>query len=110
VKKIILTITILSILGQISFSQVYIEKQNRHRFAQLNMGLDLETNFGGHTKYLDKAGNIKTTQLSSTYTPRFVIGGTHFWGHADFYIAIPLSNPKIAEDNQEIQYLRGVES
>jgi len=109
-KKIILTIILLSILGQISFSQVYTEKQTRHRFAQLNMGLDWETNFGGHTNYLDKAGNIKTTKLSSTYTPRFVIGGTHFWGHADFYIAIPLSSPKIAADNQEIQYLRGVET
>lgn len=71
-------------------AQVYTKKQTRHRFAQLNIGLGFQTNLGGSTKYLDARENVQTLILSNSYSPRFLIGGTHFWGHADFYIGIPL--------------------
>jgi|APTNR8051073442_1049403.scaffolds.fasta_scaffold04077_3 hypothetical protein len=109
-KNTIQTLILLILSSQIVISQAYINKQSRHRFAQLSMGVDVETNFGGIAKYLNENGEINTLDLPSTYTPRFLIGGTHFWGHADFYIAIPLLRTQFEENNQVIQYLRGVET
>lgn len=93
-----------------SYSQVYSEKKTRHRFAQLNIGLDFQSSFGGTTKYLDGQGNLEVLNLNSTYSPRILIGGTHFWGHADFYIAIPLFYSTIEKDNQKVSAYRRVET
>ncbi|MEL7148321.1 MAG: hypothetical protein AAFO69_18250, partial [Bacteroidota bacterium] len=62
------------------------------------------------TSFLTSAGTIENIALQSTYKPRLMIGGTHFWGHADFYIAIPIGFPMLEERGQQIQYLRGVET
>ncbi len=103
--------TFLSILiAQQLSGQVYVEKQTRHRFAQMNMGLDYQTNFGGQTSYLNAEGNKTSLELGQLHKPRFLIGGTHFWGHADFYIAIPLFTPTFKSDNQVVNYLSGVET
>lgn len=93
-----------------AYSQVYTEKRTRHRFAQLNPGVDFQSSFGGSTKYVDQQGNTQTLNLTSSYVPRLLIGGTHFWGHADFYIAIPLFSSTLNKNNQEITALRGVET
>ncbi len=97
-------------LVQVGFGQVYLEKQTRHRFAQLNMGFDIEASFGGQTMYLNQASTIQSLSLENSFSPRFLIGGTHFWGYADFYIAIPLFGNKTEKENQEITALRGVET
>ena len=106
----VLMIVILVGITHLCYSQVYTEKQTRHRFAQLNLGLDFQSRFGGSTRYLDELGNLKSLNLTNSYSPRFLIGGTHFWGHADFYIAIPLFSTTVKKDNQEITALRGVET
>jgi len=103
-------VLVLTFFVQSLFSQVYTEKQSRHRFAQLNMGLDIEASFGGKTKFLNSSGVVSQTDLAATFSPRFLIGGTHFWGHADFYIAIPLASQTIKKENQEIVSIRGVET
>ena len=95
---------------QFCLGQVFVEKQTRHRFAQLNMGLDYQTNFGGTTSYLDALGQSQSLDFKSLNKLRFLIGGTHFWGHADFYIAISLFNPRMRENNQEVYYSSGVET
>lgn len=100
----------LLLIFNLAYSQVYTEKQTRHRFAQLNLGVDFQSSFGGSTKYLDQQGNTQSLNLASSYSPRLLIGGTHFWGHADFYIAIPLFSTTLKEDNQDITALRGVET
>jgi hypothetical protein len=97
-------------ITHLCYSQVYTEKQTRHRFAQLNLGLDFQSSFGGSTKYIDELGNMQSLKLTNSYSPRFLIGGTHFWGHADFYIAIPLFSTTLKKDKQEITALRGVET
>lgn len=101
---------LILLICNISYSQVYTEKQTRHRFAQLNLGLDFQSSFGGSSKYLDEQGNLQSLNLNNSYSPRFLIGGTHFWGHADFYIAIPLFSTTLKKNNQEITALRGVET
>lgn len=100
----------LLLICNLAYSQVYTEKQTRHRFAQLNLGVDFQSSFGGSTKYLDPQGNLQTLNLTSSYSPRFLIGGTHFWGHADFYIGIPLTSSTLKKNNQEVIALRGVET
>jgi hypothetical protein len=101
---------VLSIFSQTLYAQVYTEKQTRHRFAQMNFGLDIQSSFGGSTRYMDAQGNVQSLELNNTFSPRLLIGGTHFWGHADFYIAIPLYDQIIKKENQEITALRGVET
>ncbi len=61
-------------------AQVYIEGGNtRHRFAQMTLGADVRT--------LPASGSSVGDPL---HEMRFIIGGTHFWGHADFFVAIPV--------------------
>ncbi len=43
-------------------------------------------------------------------SPRFVIGGTHFWGHADSYMVILLLNRPYVDQKQEIKFSNGVET
>lgn len=105
-----LTIIVILLLTSKVYSQVYIEKQTRHRFAQLNLGFDVQSSFSGSTKYMDVQGNIQSLDFGGSFSPRVLIGGTHFWGHADFYIAIPVYAKTIKKENQEITALRGVET
>ncbi len=109
-KKLLLIIQWVIIVGHFATAQVYTEKQTRHRFAQLTLGADYQTSIGGTTNYLDINGTSQSLALGNLQRPRFLIGGTHFWGHADFYIAIPLSFPSFQEDNQSITYSSGVET
>ncbi|MEM1325758.1 MAG: hypothetical protein AAGI23_07390 [Bacteroidota bacterium] len=93
-----------------SEAQVYTEKQTRHRFAQLNLGLDVQSSFGGQTTILDRSGEAKLTDLPSVTRPRFIIGGTHFWGHADFYVAIPITYPRPSSDDYDFSFGSSVET
>ena len=86
------------------YAQVYTQEQTRHRFAQLSLGLDLQSSFGGSTKYFDGQGDLQSLDLTNSYSPRFLIGGTHF------YIAIPLYSSTRKENSQEVTALRGVET
>lgn len=107
--RVFLISLFLLISGQ-SFAQVYIEKQSRHRFAQLNLGIDINSSFGGSSQYINSLGNEESLELGHLQKPRIVIGGTHFWGHADFYIAIPLFSPAFDSQNQKVFYDTGVET
>lgn len=109
-RKIYLFPMLLSLLSGSMAAQVYIEKQTRHRFAQLNLGADLQASLGGSTSFIDRQGETNSMSLASSYKPRFLIGGTHFWGHADFYIAIPLIKSPYKQNNQEVSYNSGVET
>lgn len=91
-------------------AQVYIEKQTRHRFAQLNLGFDGQASAGGSTYLYNPPQQAGELILNPLFTPRFLIGGTHFWGHADFYLAIPLFHPSFTKEEQEISYSNNVET
>ncbi|MCU0359471.1 MAG: hypothetical protein MUF75_01945 [Bacteroidia bacterium] len=107
-KIVLICVIVLS--GLLLQAQVYVEKQSRHRFAQLNLGWDVQSSTSGNTKYIDTEGNIQSLILNPHYRPRFIIGGTHFWGHADFYIAIPLTNSQTEKNKQIVKCYNGVET
>ncbi|MEM6262947.1 MAG: hypothetical protein AAGI38_10600 [Bacteroidota bacterium] len=92
------------------FAQVYTEKQTRHRFAQLNLGVGYQTSLGGNVHFLDENGGIQAQSLGLFHGPRVLIGGTHFWGHADFYLSIPLFITGFSQNNQKVSASNGVES
>ncbi|MEM1323021.1 MAG: hypothetical protein AAGG75_22335 [Bacteroidota bacterium] len=109
-KRIMLLVWALWAIIPTGNAQVYVEKQTRHRFAQLNLGLGHQFSIGGQTRYLNTDGGLTPLDFNSFHSPRLLIGGTHFWGHADFYIAIPLVNPDFTSANQEVTALTGVET
>lgn len=88
-----------------SQAQVYVEKQTRHRFAQLTLGADIQSSFGGQTTLFDRTGQSNSIDLPSITRPRLIIGGTHFWGHADFYVAFPVASPKGNSNDYEFDWV-----
>lgn len=95
-------------------AQVYVEKQSRHRFAQMTLGLDFQHVSNGTSTYIagmeGTTANFSTLAWQSNTIPRFIIGGTHFWGHADFFIAIPFGSASFESSGQQISYGTGVET
>ncbi len=78
-----------------TFGQPYVEGGNtRHRFAQLNLGIDFRSfsNNGTKTFVFNQNNELEEMKLASFSETRMIIGGTHFWGHADFFVAIPITN------------------
>jgi outer membrane protein W len=108
--RIIALLLTLSITGSDLLGQVYLEKQSRHRFAQLNLGLDVQSSFNGYSTYQTGTDGFASADLDPVIRPRFVIGGTHFWGHADFYIAIPFGAPTQEFGPATITAYSGVET
>lgn len=81
------TIAVLALLTFISTAveaQPYTEAKTRHRFAQLNAGVDF-----GFIPAAENSAPVNTTEQGAA---RLIIGGTHFWGHADFFVAFPVAH------------------
>ena len=91
-------------------AQLYTEQQTRHRFAQLSVGLDYQTNTGGTSSFVNSQGELQQFRLPNTHIPRIAIGGTHFWGHAEFEVAIPLLYPTLETNEQELSYGSSIET
>lgn len=75
------------------FAQPYMEGggKTRHRFAQLNVGVDVGLNPGSNSlSWSNIAGGWQSSSLPNQMMSRLIIGGTHFWGHTDFFIAFPV--------------------
>lgn len=84
------------LLPLISIGQPYVDGGNtRHRFAQMNMGADLHM--------IPSSGAIGNEEFNSSNSARMLIGGTHFWGHADFVLAIPLMHSSAAEVTEGVE-------
>lgn len=92
------------------YPQAYVEKKTRHRFGEMHLGFDYRSSLGGSTRFLDTQGQIQELGLEPSGEPRFIIGGTHFWGHADFYVAIPFLFNQYKKANQTILHTPNVET
>jgi hypothetical protein len=73
-------------------------KRTRHRFAQSTIGLDFQYGLrDSQQEYQLLEGGLKEKNtLASLSSLRLLIGGTHFWGHADFYLAFPIIRDRAA--------------
>lgn len=77
--------------------QVYEDGgRTRHRFAQTTVGLDVNYGPTGSLDNFraDADGTIRKTDTPALSEARLIIGGLHFWGHSDFYLAIPVLRDK----------------
>ena len=102
-----LLLIILLLLMSNSIGQPYHEGgKTRHRFAQLNLGTDLLLLPPSGTGVYQKTDNgaFLKEEMKTVIQNRITIGGTHFWGKADFYIAIPI----LQLENKNYRY--GVET
>ena len=111
INKIIagITLVILFLSGQAS-AQVYVEQQTRHRFAQMTMGVDYFGSGGVKSNFLNSEGVEQRINMDRMTTPRLIIGGTHFWGHADFSVIFPLSVEQFEMEGQKITFGSTIET
>lgn len=111
-KHLIISLALL--LGGLNVqAQPYVEGgHTRHRFAQLTLGGDLlYSPSAGQLSYLSE-DRVANAAFPATLTPRLMIGGTHFWGHVDFYVSFPLGNvlPDEVAPGTEVSRQPGVET
>lgn len=99
-KQILLTFIILW-TSELLHAQVYMEEKSRHRFAQTYVGFN--------TQIVPSQGKLigdgESTKFPTLYSPRFTIGGLHFWGKLDFNVNIPLAHFGNKEVVEETEYL-----
>ena len=75
--KLISTLLILSISNQLS-----AQNKSRYQFAHSYLGVEVNQIF--------KSQNVDAVDIPAQTAGRIVIGGTHFWNKADFYISFPV--------------------
>lgn len=99
-------------LASNSFSQsASADQRGRYTFAEMYIGLDmLGTPSAGETIYRQNGNTgYETYSISSRIHPRILIGGTHFWRHADFFVHLPVA--VIRQPHEvETRYKPGVET
>lgn len=93
-KKIFFLITFFFYTGSIIAQPYVTGGKTRHRFAQLNIGFDdrMFLNNASESSSLNSSGAIEKFKLKNQNEVRIIFGGTHFWGHADFYVAFPVAS------------------
>jgi len=97
--KYILLFVIYVIFIKNAYSQDYITQgKKRLNFAKtyFELGGHYSPSFGSKSVSLN--GNIFDITNPASITPYINVGGFHFWGHADFFISIPLSKINLAEN------------
>lgn len=91
----------------IGHAQPYTNGQKtRHSFAQMTLGLNNRylPEWKTSTLVLSENGDqLLRTTLNPSYESQFIIGGTHFWGHADFYVAIPMVSISKGQYNSGVE-------
>ena len=73
-------------------------------FAATTIGFDVFALSGGTTQWISD-GRLESVNFGPRLSPRLSIGGIHFWGHADFYVAFPLNFLQLGAEPTELQHL-----
>lgn len=83
---------LLFFINTVAVAQPYAVENGhtRHRFAQLELGFSQYfSNQSGKTQ-IASGEDVLDYNYGRSTTTAFFIGGTHFWGHCDFALTIPL--------------------
>lgn len=98
IRKTTIIVSFMTLFQISSYAQPYVEGGNtRHRFAQTTVGTSWQY-------FSNRGTGILSNPLLPASQANLVIGGTHFWGHADFIVSIPVY--RVHKSN----YLSGVET
>ncbi len=86
--------------------------EKRFKFAEGTLGFDFQfIPQSGSSYQMNGTEEIVPFELGARLTPRFYISGMHFWGHADFYINLPIVNILPAPENTpDVYYNSGPET
>ena len=98
--RVIILFVIIVIFSNITLAQEYIEEgRKRLNFAKtyFELGSQFSPSFMG--KKLIGNNTIQSFENPASLNPYINIGGLHFWGHADFYISIPLTRIKLNKND-----------
>ncbi len=86
------------------YAQSYITNKNKYHFAQGAMGLDFQYISRTGVTHTLQNGTKKEYQFGGYLVPKIVIGGLHFWGHADIAFSFPVGNVGKKEDSLAINF------
>jgi len=87
--------------------------RTRHAFAQLVFGADvLAFPEGGDTFVPGPGDALSRARIPGSVVPRLNFAGTHFWGHASFYVSVPLGRlgGGTLAGGEEVAFNPGVET
>ncbi len=103
---------LLLLLPATGAAQIYMDKgRTQHTFAQTTIGVN--TSYiptSGKAAYLDDNGSIVQTAIPFQVRNRLVLSGLHFWGHADIYVSLPITNLRtLLDQNDAFNYDKGPE-
>lgn len=93
-------------------AQPYLDGHKRYSFAQTVVGLDLQyIPLNGSSAFINTSNTSENYDFGNILLPRFTISGLHFWGHAEFYVNIPIGNIKLSEtESVETTFSTSVET
>jgi len=92
-KKLALAIAFIVCFSSLGNAQLYVEGGNtRHRFAQMNISADFKyfPASGKSVSFIAQNSMLVTSAVAANYQARLMFAGTHFWGHAEFFVGIPV--------------------
>lgn len=97
-RKLFLLLHLFLCVTSASAQEYFSEGKNRLNFAKtyFEVGGQYSPKFA--SKRLD-GNTVSSIQNSASLMPYLNIGGIHFWGHADFYISIPLGQINLQKNN-----------
>ncbi len=102
-KAIIITLVLSRSVATSALEQYpYLDHKTSLSFAQTYVGLDAYTT-GFNGKFADH-------DYSVTTLPRLSIGGLHFWGKTDFFVAFPLSDATQSKAENKVTQTPGFET
>ena len=88
-------------------AQVYMKEKTQHRFAQTYLGFNTLVTPSNGRLYIDN----QSQSFPSAFSPRFTIGGLHFWGKWDFKLNFPLARfgDFNLNENTEVNLITGAD-
>ena len=104
------TFMVMVMATKSSLGQEYItEGKKRLNFAKTYFEIGGQYSPGFSSKKMGFNQNVQPVTNPASIVPYVNIGGFHFWGHADFFISIPLSQINLAKsDNAEFTLSQSV--
>lgn len=91
-KKVIIALLCFVALKMTAQPYTVENGKTRHRFAQMELGVtQYFSPVGGKTQVLAANGSVGNYQFGSNSISAIFIGATHFWGHCDLALTIPVA-------------------
>lgn len=108
-RKVILFASVIMLCQAMAAQEYIIEGRKRLNFAKtyFELGSQFAPSFIG--KKIGQDNTIQTFKNPAAFVPYLNIGGLHFWGHAEFYISIPIAQLRLKNsDSLNFSYSNSV--